>query len=49
MLNMDDFPAPFGPSSAKTSPFLTQKVFLFTAATPLEYTLYRESDLIGYS
>jgi hypothetical protein len=32
ILKVVDLPAPLGPRSPKTSPFLTQKVFLFTAA-----------------
>ena len=34
MLNMVDLPAPLGPSSPNTSPFLTQNVLPLTAATP---------------
>lgn len=34
ILNVDDFPAPLGPNNPKTSPFLMEKVFLLTAATP---------------
>ena len=34
MLNIDDFPAPLGPSKPNTSPLLTAKVLLLTAATP---------------
>jgi len=41
MLNIELFPAPFGPSNPRTSPLATQKVFPLTAATPSEYTLTR--------
>ena len=35
MLNIVDLPAPFGPNSPKTSPFLIEKVLFLIAAIPL--------------
>jgi len=34
-LNVVDLPAPLGPKSPKTSPFLTEKVLFLIAANPL--------------
>ena len=49
MLKVVDFPAPFGPSSPRTSPFCTPKVLEHTAYTvELGYVLLSSIALIRY-